>query len=98
MIRREGSKTVITTAGRIDALSASAFAAEMEEAVKGTDSLVIDCGVLDYISSSGLRVVMLAVKAMKNHGELKVINVCEPVYEILEATGFTGICDIERKA
>jgi hypothetical protein len=37
---------------------------------------------------------MLAVKTMDRQGEMKIIHVSEPVYEIMETIGFTGICDI----
>ena len=93
-IEKEGGDVTVYAEGRIDTNDAPAFGAAMEEALKDATKLIIDCSGLDYISSSGLRVIMLAVKTMDRQGKMKMINVGEAVYEILETTGFSGICDI----
>lgn len=94
-IERDGGKTTVYTEGRIDTNSAPKFAAEMEQALPGTTELVLDCGALEYISSSGLRAIMLAVKTMQRQGEMRIVNVNEDIYNILETTGFTGVCEVE---
>ena len=96
MIQREGGKVTLLTQDRIDTNRAPQFAKEMEEALQGAQQLVIDCSNLEYISSSGLRVVMLAAKTMDGRKGLSIVNVNEAIYEILETTGFTGVCDVER--
>lgn len=95
-IHRDGGKVTLTTEERIDAYNAPQFAADMEKALDGAASLTLDFSALDYISSSGLRAVMLAAKAMARQGELRIVGAGENVYDILETTGFTGICDVER--
>lgn len=95
MIKREGGKVTLFAEGRIDTVHAPEFSAEMEEAVSGAQELVLDCSKLTYISSSGLRAVMLAVKAMGRQGEMRIVHVNEDIYDILEATGFTGVCEVE---
>lgn len=93
-IEKEGGTVTVYAEGRIDTNGAPAFASAMEEALKDATDLTIDCSGLEYISSSGLRVIMLAVKTMNRQGEMKIVHVSETVYEIMETTGFTGICDI----
>ena len=93
-IEKDNGTVTVYAEGRIDTNGAPAFGAAMEEALKDATKLIIDCSGLEYISSSGLRVIMLAVKTMNRQGEMKMIRVSEPVYEIMETTGFTGICDI----
>ena len=97
-IRREGSKTTLVAEGRIDTYKAPAFAAEMEKALAGTTDLTLDFSALEYISSSGLRAIMQGAKAMARQGEMRIIGVNEVVYETLEMTGFTGVCDVEQAA
>jgi anti-anti-sigma factor len=54
-------------------------------------------GEMNYISSAGLRVVLLMLKKMNKAGKtMKLINVTDPVYEVFELTGFTDILNIER--
>ena len=62
------------------------------------EELILDLNDPEYISSSGLRAVMLAVKTMARRGEMRIVNVSEDVYDILETTGFTGVCDVEMKS
>lgn len=95
MFQREGDKVTIFPEGRIDANSAPQFAAEMESALPGARELVVDCSNLVYISSSGLRALMLGVKAMNRQGKMRIVNVSSGIFDIMETTGFTGICDVE---
>ena len=97
-IERNGTHTTLITDERIDTYGAPLFAAQVAEALEGTKDLTLDFGRLTYISSSGLRVVMSAVKAMARQGDIRIVNVGEDVYDVLEATGFTGMCDVEMKA
>ena len=83
-IEKEDGAVTVYAEGRIDTNGAPAFAAAMEEALKDATELIIDCSGLEYISSSGLRVIMLAVKTMNRQGKMKIIHVSEPVYEITE--------------
>lgn len=95
-IQRDGNRTTLIAQGRIDTYAAPQFASEIEKALPGTTDLTLDFSGLQYISSSGLRAVMLAAKVMARQGEMRVIGVNEAVYDILETTGFTGMMDVER--
>ena len=53
----------------------------------------VDCGKLDYISSAGLRVMLIMQKGCENGVTIAEIN--EVVTEILEQTGFDQILTIE---
>ena len=61
-IIREGSRVTVVADGRIDAYSAPQFAEAMEAALGGAEDLTLDFNDPEYISSSGLRAVMPAVK------------------------------------
>ena len=57
--------------------------------------LVIDLTLLEYISSSGLRVLFSAQKAMNGKGTMVVKNVSGLVMEVFEITGFKDVLTIE---
>ena len=97
-IQRNGGSVTVITDERIDTFTAPQFAAEMEKALVDARDLTLDFGALNYISSSGLRAVMLAVKTMARQGSMRIVNVGKDVYEILETTGFVGVCSVEPKA
>ena len=54
---------------------------------------VLDAENLEYLSSAGLRVVL---RMRKTAADLKIINVNNEVYEILDMTGFTDMITVEK--
>ena len=57
------------------------------------DSVVIDCTDLKYISSAGLRVLLIIKKSLQEN-ELILHNVNEPVMDILDTTGFSDLLTV----
>ena len=55
----------------------------------------MDFAGVDYISSAGLRVVLVLIKRMKGQGSMRIMNTNEMVKEIFEVTGFTDLVEIE---
>ncbi len=92
----EGTTATLTVAGRVDTQTSG----QLEEAIKGigTDitKLILDMAGLEYISSSGLRVILMAQKMMNKQGEMIIKNVNSEVYEIFDITGFADILTIEQ--
>ena len=74
-------------------------APELEEVIKndlnGVKSLVFDFKDVDYLSSAGLRVLLVAQKIMNKQGEMSLRHVNSSVMEILNITGFLNILNIE---
>ena len=72
---------------------------ELEDVVKnslnGIKKLVFDFKELEYISSAGLRVLLVSKKLMDQQGKLIVKNANSSVKEIFDITGFTNILDFE---
>lgn len=92
---QEGNTLIVALEGRLDTMTSPELEKELKESMDGADSLVLDFGKLDYISSAGLRVLLSAHKQMKNKGGLTVKNVNEVVQEIFDVTGFADILTIE---
>lgn len=91
----EGSKLTIHIEGRLDTSTSPELSKELDSSLEGVTQLVFDLAQLEYISSSGLRVLLSAQKAMNGKGTMAVKNVSELVMEIFEITGFTEILTIE---
>ena len=90
-----GTALEIALAGRLDTMTAPELEAELNKDLGSADSLTLDFGKLDYISSAGLRVLLTAHKAMAAKGGMKICNVNEVVQEVFEVTGFADILTIE---
>ncbi len=82
----------IQLGGRVDSITAPAFLKAWEEEFNNNkvESVVIDCADLQYISSAGLRVLLMIKKALPDQ-ELILNGVDEPIMEILETTGFSDM-------
>ncbi|MBR4725992.1 MAG: STAS domain-containing protein [Lachnospiraceae bacterium] len=90
-----GTELSFALEGRLDTVTAPQLESEVKSSVDGVDKMVVDCAKLEYISSAGLRVLLLAQKIMNEKGSLVVRNVSEEVMEIFEVTGFVDILTIE---
>lgn len=91
----ENQKAVLALKGKLDTTTAPELDKTINEIISDIKELVFDFADLQYISSAGLRVLLLAQKTMNNKGEMKVCNLCETVMEIFEVTGFSDILTIE---
>ena len=78
---------------RIDTVSAPEFEEDVLNTIKEHGSVDLDASKLLYISSAGLRVF---IKISREQGDLRIFNVCEEVYEVLEMTGLTDMFNIEK--
>lgn len=92
---QKGAALEVALEGRLDTVTAPELEAELNASLDGAESLVLDFGKLDYISSAGLRVLLSAHKAMALKGGMKVTNVNEIVAEVFEVTGFADILTIQ---
>lgn len=91
----EAQNATLSLGGRLDTTTAPEFEAAVKALPEDITALVIDMEALDYISSAGLRVLLVAQKTMNKKGSMKVTHINETVMEIFEVTGFADILTIE---
>ena len=89
------SVLTIELEGRLDTTTSPELSKELDSALDGVTKLIFDLEKLEYISSSGLRVLLSAQKVMNAQGNMIVKNVSEMVMEVFEITGFIDILTIE---
>ena len=94
-IKKNANETIIEVVGRLDTITAPVLEKTIGENMNDMESLVLDFGGLEYISSAGLRVLLGTQKKMQKIGSMKLVNICEEVMEVLEMTGFADILVIE---
>jgi anti-sigma B factor antagonist len=90
-------KLVATLSGEMDtAASIEAEAALQPLSGSAGKDVVIDCTELEYIASSGLRVLLNILKKVKAGGSRIVLkNVNEVIRDVLEVTGFISLFEFE---
>ena len=95
-IRTNGSEVIIAFDGRLNtatSIEANAKISRKLDKIDNIGSLTCDASRLEYISSSGLRILLSLAKRYK---DFRVTGVQSQVYDVLETTGFTKIMTVER--
>lgn len=91
----DGKKLEYLLEGRLDNNTSPQLQEDLEKSLDSVEELVLNFEKLDYISSAGLRVLLVAQKMIKHQGTMKVTNVNEIIMEVFDVTGFSGILTIE---
>lgn len=88
-----GDVVVAKLAGRLDSGSAAAAEEQLMRLVgSNTPHLVIDLSQLDYVSSAGLRVLLIvARKVQQAQGRLALFGLSSGVREVFSISGFDKI-------
>ena len=82
--------------GRIDTITALEFEKEIENEYGNFDSLILDFKNLEYISSAGLRALVIIEKKLKPEGiPFTITNLNDTINEIFTISGFDKILNIE---
>lgn len=86
---------VVKLVGRLDANTSPEFNETLENFTNDFDELQLDLSQLDYMSSAGLRSVLLAKKwTDKENIKFKVVDPKEEVDEVFSMTGFNRFVEI----
>lgn len=90
-----GGELTVALEGRLDTVTAPELESVLKESFEGVQKLVLDFQALEYISSAGLRVLLMAQKTMMKQGEMVIRNVNETIAEVFDITGFADMLTIE---
>ncbi|MCZ0943701.1 MAG: STAS domain-containing protein [Gammaproteobacteria bacterium] len=89
-LRLSEGVALVSVVGRVDSAVARDWELGLVTAVsEGGGRIVLDCGELSYMSSAGLRGLLVASKkADAEGGQVAVCRVSDRILEILEVSGF----------
>ena len=91
--RRTADIVTLSLSGKLDTTTAKAFEEKILARIESGDRrFIIDLAQLDYISSSGLRVLVSAAKRLANdNGKIVLCSLREPVREVFNTVGFLSV-------
>ena len=93
---KQDSTLTVVISGNIDTVTAPELDVQLQENIPGIKDLVLDFAAVDYISSAGLRVILMANQQMEDvDGNMTVKNVNEDVRDVFEMTGFDSLLNLE---
>ena len=93
---KRGEIIILGLKGRLDASTSKGLEEKLVALTEGGEKrLVVDFSQLDYISSSGLRVLLVAAKSLtKANGKIVLSSLKDHIKEIFDMTGFSSIFPI----
>lgn len=81
--------TVIEAEGSIDSKTASEFEKGAMAAVQGQSAIILDITKVDFLSSAGLRVLLMIYRQIKSrNGKVVLVGASEEIQDIMANTGF----------
>ena len=91
----DGEKAVLLVSGRLDTTTAPELETTVLNIIGQVKDLTFDFKDLEYISSAGLRVLLMAVKRIDSNGNMVITNCNDEIMEIFEVTGFSDVLNIQ---
>jgi anti-sigma B factor antagonist len=92
----KGSLVILSLNGRLDTLNFPLLEKKVTELIHDSHkSILLDCQDLDYISSSGLRVLLKSLKQAESvHGRLTICSFQPQIAQIFKISGFDRLFEI----
>jgi anti-anti-sigma factor len=87
-VRHDGGRAILALAGELDMASAGILQRAIDETLVGEPSLVLDLEQLQFIDSTGLRVILKALECCRSRGqEFAITRGSQQVQRLLSITG-----------
>ena len=93
---KENNALIVKIIGRMDAVTAPEFEKALGAWIDESEKhFVVDLSSLEYISSAGLRSILIIAKKLKSlNGKIILAAMGESVNEVFEISGFNSIIPI----
>ncbi|RLP72669.1 anti-sigma factor antagonist [Xanthobacter tagetidis] len=91
-----GGDVLLKVVGRLDTPNAKPFEASLMEVVAQTaGGIIVNLSGVDYVSSSGLRALLVAGKAMRTGKRKLALTSLQPqIREVFDISGFSSLFEI----
>jgi len=91
--KTDGDVMTMNVVGRVDTTTAPELSAALK--LDGIKDFTLDISGVSYMSSAGLRCLLMAQKAMMaSGGQMRIAGVQPVVKEVLDITGFSDILQL----
>ena len=94
---RKAGAVILALSGKLDATTAKAFENRILTVIDSGagQRLVVDLAQLDYVSSSGLRMFLLAAKRLQaTNGKITLHGLQDQIRQVFDVSGFSSIISI----
>lgn len=85
----------ISVEGSIDSNTAGDLQAQIMEKVVESQNVLLDFSKVDFVSSAGLRVLLMIYRQIKSkNGKVVLVGVSEEIHDVMSMTGFVYFFEI----
>ena len=97
-VERSDGILIAMAEGRVDGSNAQEFQGALTDAIDPEDrAVVLDLGQITYISSAGLRVILLTARSLRRRdAKLAVCSLSASIREVFEISGFDKIIPVRE--
>ena len=97
-INEQDNVMTVQLIGRLDTAASQEVSANLQPVIAYADkTVVLDCKELDYISSSGLRIVLTVRKAAASKGGKVIVrDINNEIRQVFMMTGFLNLFEIQE--
>jgi len=97
---QKGHITILSLSGRLDSLTSADLDKSLSEVInRGEHAILVNCEKLRYISSSGLRSFLMALKQLQAaQGKICLCGLNAQIQEVFDISGFNTLFIIYRTA
>lgn len=94
----KGAIQIVRLTGSLDMYSFPRLETQLNTNLQqGHYAILLDCQNLDYIGSAGLGALIgFAKQAREKGGDVKLLNVPDRIYKIIELLGFTKVLQVHN--
>ena len=96
-IKENGTGLLCTLAGRLDTPASLQASKDIQPLLDNAEKeIVLDCSDLEYISSSGLRILLgIRKETARKGGKVIIKNIREEIRQVFLMTGFYNLFEIQ---
>jgi anti-sigma B factor antagonist len=96
-ITENGNQLIAAFIGRLDTAAAVQTAEDVKPLLEASDrEIILECSQLEYISSSGLRILLSIRKEAAAHGSKAIVrNINADIRQVFMMTGFISLFEIQ---
>ncbi|MBQ7265429.1 MAG: anti-sigma factor antagonist [Firmicutes bacterium] len=89
--KQQGGTLQLFISGRLDTLTAPELLKKFQEAQQPIEAIELHVDDMSYISSAGLRILLIMYKSLEDKSKFKMLGVSESVRDIIQTTGFDSV-------
>jgi anti-anti-sigma factor len=93
--RSVGQVTILKPSGRIDSQSSPEFESALTDKLNSVQNVILDFADVPYVSSAGLRVVLVIAKRMsRGQGQFALVSLKPEILSVFKISGLTAVLKI----